>query len=320
MKILILGASGQIGHHLHEDLTVRFPHAQVVGSSRSYRLTHGQEVGKLESIRFDPLLDLWDGLGQYDVIINSIGQIRESKSSSFEQVHVELIQNFLANKEQLGNPLFIQISALGAGEHPDLNFLATKARADHLLIGNYENTVVLRPSIVATPGTILAQRMKTLLQMAKASMGRLPVPKGFLHTRVQPILISDLCEGVGNICSGKKMSQSIVNMVGPEPISFKEILALGIEKGGRPLKYIEIPRLIIEPSVKYFVAPMLPGILTYEQFQLLFIDNIGDVSMTEELLGRLPANTISFWQDELGTRNVESETQNAEPETENYSQ
>jgi NADH dehydrogenase len=301
MKILILGASGQIGHHVHEDLTARFPAASVVGSHRSYRLTNGQQVEKLESIHFDPLIDLWDDLGTYDVIINAIGQIRESKSSSFEQVHIELVQNFLAYATQLGNPLFVQISALGAGEHPDLKFLSTKAQADHLLIANYKKSVILRPSIVASPGTMLAQRMKTLLQMAKASMGILPVPKGFLNTQVQPILISDLCEGIGNLCEGKEIPDQIINLVGPSPIPFQEILEIGAAVAGRSLKYIEIPRPVIEPSVRYFVAPMLPGILTYEQFQLLFIDNIADVSMTEKLLGRMPESSIPFWQKELGT-------------------
>lgn len=299
MKILILGASGQIGHHLHAYLNNRFKESNLQGSSRSIRLSNGDSHNHLEIISFDPILDLWDKLGTYDVIINAIGQIRETKSSSFEQVHVELIQNFLAHKEKLGNPRFIQISALGAGEHPDLNFLSTKARADHLLISNYENAVVLRPSIVASPGTMLAQRMRTLLQMAKASMGRLPVPKGLLDTRVQPILISDLCEVVGNICDKQLLPASILELVGPAPISFRDILAIGAKVQQRPLKYIEIPRPVIEPSVRYFVAPMLPGILTYEQFQLLFQDNIADVAMTKELLGRMPASTIPFWEREL---------------------
>lgn len=312
MKVLILGASGQIGHHLHRSLTQQFPIADIIGTTRSLRLSPTAEIENLAHLHFDPLLDTWDRLDTYDIIINAIGQIRESKSSTFEQVHIELVQNFLAHKDQLGNPLFIQISALGAGDHPELRFLSTKARADQLLLASHEKTIILRPSIVASPGTMLAQRMNTLLQIAKASMGLLPVPKGFLQTRVQPILIEDFCQIVENLCLGKAKTQSIINLVGPEPVSFQKILESGLEATEKSLTYLEIPRPVIDPSVRFFVAPMLPGILTYEQFQLLFIDNVAEVDMTCDVLGRIPLSTLPFWEKELGVKS-ESEIPNHKP-------
>jgi hypothetical protein len=112
-------------------------------------------------------------------------------------------------------------------------------------------------------------------------------------------MIADLCEIVGNICDGEKILEPIMDLVGPRPISFREVLEIGATVQQRPLKYIEIPRPVIEPSVKYFVAPMLPGILTYEQFQLLFQDNIANVAVTQQLLGRMPTSTIPFWEREL---------------------
>ncbi len=301
MKILILGASGQIGHHLHNYLQKELPDAEIIGAYRSLRLSANGHEESLQSIHFDPFEENWEKLGKVNILINAIGQIRESKDSSFEKVHIELVQRFLTHKKALGDPLFIQISALGAGEHQDLRFLESKSQADQLLLAQHENCFILRPSVVCSPEAMLAQRMKTLLQMAKASMGRLIVPRGFLSSRVQPILIADLCEAIRQLCLGKKTAEKILSLVGPRPVSFREILKLGAKAQEIKLKFIVIPRPVIEPSVRFFVAPMMPGILTYEQFQLLFLDNVASDATTTEILGRKPASSLPFWEGELGS-------------------
>ncbi|HEY0297632.1 MAG TPA: hypothetical protein VGB84_00290, partial [Arachidicoccus sp.] len=51
--------------------------------------------------------------------------------------------------------------------------------------------------------------------------------------------------------------------------------------------------------VKLFIGPLFPSILNYDQYQLLFYDNIADDEEVIEILGRHPSSTKKFWQKNL---------------------
>src|SRR5687768_12716229 len=102
MKIMILGASGQIGSVIYGALKAS---NNVVGTSR-------RQSG--EFLKFDPFKDDWSALGKCQVLINCIGQIEATSTFKFYKIHVELTQLMLKNRGLIGNPRIIQISALGA--------------------------------------------------------------------------------------------------------------------------------------------------------------------------------------------------------------
>ena len=133
MRIIILGASGQIGSFLFEDLRSKYT---VTGTSRK---------SSTSLLRFDPFLDDWSALGEADVVINCIGQIQESSSCSFKKIHLGISKKLIENRMLLGDPRIIQISALGASAIHPVEFLRTKGEADDYLL-QFPDTVVARPS------------------------------------------------------------------------------------------------------------------------------------------------------------------------------
>lgn len=284
MKIVVLGASGQIGSVLYKGL--KDTH-EVIGTSRKASGNY---------LQFDPFQENWPVLGTVDVLINCIGQIEAARTSSFHHIHVDLTRRIIANRQQIGNPAILQISALGASAAHNVEFLRTKGAADDLLL-QHADTAVIRPSIVCTHRTMIVRKMMMLSSLGSVILGILPVPKGFLQTRIQPVMPQDLVDLVRKMCFDR--NDRIVNAVGPEAISFHEIILMMMEGRHQKLKIIEVPRRLSDSIVKNLVSGLFPGIINTQQYQLLFEDNVANAERTEEILGRPLRSTRQFFRNEF---------------------
>jgi uncharacterized protein YbjT (DUF2867 family) len=284
MRTAIIGAYGQIGRILSSSLQ---------DSGHELLLCSRRPVPEENSIVFDPLKDDWSVLGKLDVIINSAGIIRESRAEDFYKVHLDLVKTMIANRHKTGNPKIIQISALGADSSNSIPFLRTKGMADDILLSN-PDTYIIRPSIVSTPNTLLIQKLKWLVQMSRILFHRPVVPTGFLETRVQPVMPEDLQEAVSTISTTETWNSRIIDCVGPDKFSFKELL----DMSGKIVP-IEIPKKLIEPVTRNFVAVWFPDLINSDQFQLLFKDNTADTSGIEALIGHSVRSSRHFWAAEM---------------------
>ena len=284
MKIAVLGATGQIGSILYNGL--RDLH-RVIGTSRS----------ALENyLQFDPFHDDWSALGKIDVLINCIGQINASESSSFHHIHVDLTKCIITHREGIGNPAIIQISALGASSAHSVEFLRTKGIADDLLL-QHPDTVVIRPSIVCTHRTMIVRKMIMLSNLGRLLFGCVPVPKGFLKTKIQPVMPSDLIDIVRQVSFDR--GSCIVNAVGPDVLSFKEIIALMGESQQQKLKLIEVSRRLSDMVMMNFICRVFPNIVNTQQYALLFEHNTADVTIAQQILGRSLMSTKQFFKKEF---------------------
>ncbi len=281
MRIVILGSTGQIGTFIHRKTVLDYPAAEVMACSR--KKTDGH-------FRFDPFSDNWNSLGSVDVLINSVGIINETRSMSFEKVHVGLTKLILKNRLLLNNPRIIQISVNGADPESPSRFISTKAIADRHLLEN-ENTVVIRPSIVCTPGTMIVNKFKMLKRMSMISAGYLPVPSQMLTTLIHPIMGTDLARIISLLCTNK--ISGAIEVAGPEQIQIGELMK----------KYLRIKPIPMNQkladTVIPFITKLFPSIVNEDQYQLLKEDNVVLKNYAVELLKGNLTGTRSFWEKEL---------------------
>jgi uncharacterized protein YbjT (DUF2867 family) len=283
MRIIVLGASGQLGSIIFNSLKQKH---DVLGTSRS---SHGY-------FKFDPFRDNWSKLSQADVLVNCIGQINPTRSTSFYKIDVDLAKLIIKNRDVMGNPKIIQISALGASPVHPVEFLRTKGIADTFLLQS-PNTSIVRPSIVCTPRTMIVRKMLMLLRFATYSQ-IIPVPKGFLKTQIQPLMPQDLIAVVEQLCIDPK-SSGIINVVGPQRFDFAEIIDLMFETQRKNYRLIEIPKEVTNVIVKYGVSLFFPSIINWQQYQLLFEDNVGESSQVYRTIGRALTPTREFFINEF---------------------
>lgn len=284
MRIIVLGASGQIGSVIFNGL--KRAH-QVIGTSRKPSLKLRQ---------FDPFDDDWLSLGTADVLINCVGQIEATDSSSFYRIHVELTKRIIEHRQSIGDPRIIQISALGASTEHKVEFLRTKGEADDLLL-QHPNTTVVRPSIVCTHRTMIVRKMLMLSNISRFSFGIVTVPKGFLKTKIQPIMPTDLVDLVEKQLYDRE--HCVVNAVGPESLSFHEIITMMLESRNQKMRLVEISKAIADVMVSTFVSPVFPNVINAQQYQLLFENNVADEKTVTQILGRPLTSTRQFFKDEF---------------------
>jgi len=289
-RICVLGASGQIGSVLTTRLSMDFPEAEVIGCVRK----HVSSTSNASYFRFNPFKDDWRTLGKVDVLINSIGIIEETADLTFEKAHQGLTRLMLENRSLLRNPKLIQVSVLGADTESHSPFLRTKAKADETLL-KQPRTVVIRPSIVCTPGTVMVQKLRMLGRMSRWLGGYLPFPARFSQTRIQPVLADDLAQLVSISCATDQ-HPALIEAVGPEAYSLGQLSRC---VGKRPIRLVRFPQTWFNALFPLGVR-LLPGLLNRGQLHLLERDNVADVKVFQELLGHPPGGTKRFWLQELG--------------------
>lgn len=283
MRIIILGASGQIGSFLFEDLRSKYT---VTGTSRK---------SSTSLLRFDPFLDDWSALGEADVVINCIGQIQESSSCSFKKIHLGISKKLIENRMLLGDPRIIQISALGASAIHPVEFLRTKGEADDYLL-QFPDTVVARPSIVCTSNTMLVKKMLMVAGIARRIGGLVVVPRGFPDRKIQPVMPGDLSKVVEHLSTTPTLPR-IMDVTGADILSFREIIMEVFKAKGERCRIVEAPKMFTDVLVTYFLNPFFPSIITTQQYKLLFTDNISTPRNVDLNPLMRPAGTRRFWSD-----------------------
>ncbi len=289
-RVAVIGASGTLGKIIARKL-LSMPEIELV------QLTRNTSLGPEGYLVFEPEKDDWKKLGHIDILINAAGIIHESKDAEFEKVHVHLVQKIIENRHIIGDPKIIQVSALGADEKHPIAFLRTKGEADSILI-KQANTFVLRPSIVCTSNALLVKKFKMMFDISKYFFNHAVLPASFLKTRIQPIMEEDFADTIELLCT-RNAAEPILDLPGAEQISFQWLIDLAGEVRKQKVIALEIPKNLVEAVTKNFISIWFPGLINYDQFQLLFKDNIAEKKSIEDFLGRPVKGTLEFWKKEF---------------------
>lgn len=290
-RVAIIGASGQVGNLIYSYLKNEHSNWEILALSRD------TSKGPNGYLVFNPEKDDWGKLGKLDILINAAGIIQESKDSDFEHVHVHLVLKIIENRHLIGDPKIIHISALGADEKHPIAFLRTKGQADQILL-KQAFTYILRPSIICTPNTLLVKKFKILFDISKFFFNHALLPSEFLKTRIQPVMADDFKKIVNQFCI-QDPEQKIWNIVGAEEISFKWLMDMASQVRGQRFFPIEVPKNLVASVTKNFISIWFPGLINYDQFQLLFKDNIADKTELEKFIGHTLESTLPFWEEQF---------------------
>ena len=223
-NILIFGGSGQIGSSLIRYLTRNNYKCTVVTRNIHQKgiliKTQGNAgfINVVEANIFDEkkIRKLFE---KADVCINLIGILYEKKrGNTFKNIH-SIFPSLIAKlcKEYNLNQ-FIHLSALGINKATDSEYAKSKLIGEEMILKNFPLATILRPSIVYSSSDNFSCNLMSLLN-------RLPIFPLYYSgkTKFMPIHCSDLTDVIFNIIN-KNLQLNIIECVGPEAITFKEIL------------------------------------------------------------------------------------------------
>ena len=270
---LIFGGSGQIGRNLIRKLTKNNYKVTVVTRNihqKSYIIKTQANAGYIDIVEaniFDEK-KIRELFKKSDICINLIGILFEKKKgNTFNNIH-SLFPSILAKLcKEYRLKHFIHLSALGINEAEDSNYAKSKLKGESNIFKNFPLATVLRPSVVYSSDDNFTTNFMTLLN-------RLPFFPLYYNgkTKFSPIHCSDLTDIINYVISNNIYSK-IIECVGPETITFKEIIQKLLRSIGKKRLLIPLPLKIAELSANLF--ELIPNpLLTRDQLRLLKYDNI----------------------------------------------
>ena len=216
--------------------------------------------------------------------------LKKKKGNTFKNIHTVFPSLLAKLSKEYNLKHFIHLSALGISEAKDSSYAKSKLEGEKEILKNFPLATILRPSIVYSVDDNFTTSFMTLLN-------RLPFfplyYKG--ETKFTPIHCSDLTDIIFHVIS-KNIYSKIIECVGPETITFKEILQKLLKLINKKRILVPVPLPLAEISARILEIMPQP-MLTKDQLRLLKYDNV--------LSGKYKSNSeigipsIRYFDDEV---------------------
>ena len=270
---LIFGGSGQIGRNLIRKLAKNNYKITVVTRNihqKSYLIKTQANAGFIDIVEVKiyeekKIRKLFENA---EICINLIGILYEQKNgNNFNNIH-SLFPSLLAKfSKEYKLKQFIHLSALGINDSKDSSYAKSKLDGELNILKNFPLATILRPSIVYSVDDNFTTNFMTLLN-------KLPIFPLYYEgkTKFMPIHCSDLTDIIYDVIDNKKQS-NIIECVGPEVLTFKEIIKILLKLIDKKRILINMPIFIANLSANFFQLFPKP-LLTTDQLRLLKYNNI----------------------------------------------
>lgn len=277
LKVLVLGGNGFIGSQI---VTYLANKAEVVIGTRRVSRRKGKLAVKMQSML---TVDAWlPVLEDVDVVVNSVGILRERKGESYDAVHNLAVAN-LAQACALSNVRLLHISAIGLSTSAQSRFIRSKLAGEQAITASGANATIIRPSLLDGEGGFGAKWFRRVaswpIQFVMRSEGL-----------VAPLQVSDLGEAVAKlVLMPTKIDEKIVELGGANVYSIPEYLkVLRKTKGLLPALQIAVPKWVVRlASHMLDILAWTP--LSFGHYELMQGYNVPSVNLLPVLIGRQPS-------------------------------
>lgn len=277
LTILVLGGNGFIGSQTVKALADK---AKVIIGTRNVATTESTLTVHMQTMQNkDDWSDLLVGV---DVVVNSVGILRERRNESYDQVHNVAVKSLAQACESLGISL-IQISALGLSDQARSRFIQSKLAGERAIQASGVKATIVRPSLLDGEGGYGAKWFRMVaawpVQFVMQSEGL-----------VSPLQVSDLGEAIAALVQmpAEKRPPEVDlggNAVYDIP---KYLTTLRCVKGNAPALQISMPRFVVRIVSQIFdLLSWTP--LSFGHYELMQGYNVPRSNALPGLLGRAPS-------------------------------
>ena len=272
-KILVLGGSGFIGHHVCEALERAGLYATV--PTRRLPARSVQMLPRVTVVRADvhDPVQLSALVRGHDAVINLVA-ILHGTAQSFDHVHVQLMRHLVAACNKEGVHRLIHISALGADERAASMYQRSKAQGEKVLhaavqTANLELTV-LRPSV------IFGADDKFINVFAKLQAVFPVMPLAGAGTRFQPVWVQDVAQSVVYCLAHRATVGQTFEVCGPEIFTLQQLVEIAGRWSGHPRFVLPLPATIA--YLQALMMEFLPGptLMSRDNLASMQTDNVAN--------------------------------------------
>ena len=288
---LIFGGTGQIGRNLIRKLAKNNYKVMVItrnAHTKGNFIKTQANAGYIDILEANPFdeNEIRPYFEKADICINLIGILYEKgKLNSFNNIHAYFPMMIAKLCHQNKVQQFIHVSALGIDKAKDSLYATSKLNGEKNVLKYFNNSLILRPSIVYSVDDNFSTTFMTLLN-------RIPIFPLYYNgeTKFTPIHCSDMTDIIYHVID-KDINSKIIECVGPEIISFKDIISTLLNLIEKKRILIPFPIFMAKFSAKIFEL-MPDPLLTSDQLKLLRYDNVISKNFATNSSIGIPAKKI----------------------------
>jgi uncharacterized protein YbjT (DUF2867 family) len=264
--VTVFGGTGFVGRHVVRALAKRGYRVRVAvrHPDLAFDLQPLGGVGQIQAVQAN-LRFRWSvdrAVEGADHVINLVGILFESGSQRFDALQ-DFGARAVAEAARAAGASLTQMSAIGADVNSESGYAASKGRGEAAVHETLKSAVIMRPSIVFGPEDNFFNQFAAMARLSPA----LPLIGGG-NTKFQPVYVGDVAEAFARSVDGDLAPGSIIELGGPEVLTFKQCLERVLEATGRKRLLLPIP--FWAAKIQAAILQLLPkSLLTTDQVKLL---------------------------------------------------
>ena len=275
--VTIFGGSGFLGRYIVRQLASKGYFVRVIARNPNEALflkVYGK-VGQIQLVSGDIKEEkkLRDYLRGSDCVINCVATFFETRSQSFNNLHINAARNLAkaAEKERVNQ--FIHVSSLGASTKSSSRLLKSKGRGEEAVLECFPNANIIRPSLIFGNEDTFFNRFAKLSSISPF------IPVIGSETKFQPVYVDDVAKAIRFLVEVGNQGRYI-ELGGDEIYTFKELIGILLSEINRRRLILEIPFLaarVIAATNDFFrliSGDLVPAFLTLAQVKSLENDNL----------------------------------------------
>lgn len=295
-KILVLGGTGFVGHHLCKEL-VRLEHRATV-PTRGVGTRGAPSSPSIELVRADvhdpaALARLVPG---HDAVVNLVA-ILHGSAAEFERTHVELVRKLVRACQEAGVLRLVHVSALGAALDAPSMYQRSKARGEEALKGSPLDWTALRPSVIFGEG----DRFLTLFAQLQAVLPIVPLAGA--DTRFQPVWVGDVASAIVQCLQRDDTAKRTFELCGPDRFTLRDLVKLAGRLSGHSRAVVRLPQVLAQ--LQAFLMELAPGqpVMSRDNLDSMKVDNVASGTLPGlDALGISPSALGDIAPTYLGAR------------------
>ena len=241
-RILVTGANGHLGIRLIRSLASRGP-----GSAGVRALVRSERAANtLRDLPEDcrpeiQIVDYGDAeavaaaAGGCDRIVHLIGILKETRSARYVDAHEAACSALVRAAERVGAQRIVYMSILGADPEASNACLASKGRAERILLDCRVPVTVLQVPMVLGPGEIAAFALRSSIHAPLA-----PLVRGGAALE-QPIDAENLTTAIESALDDSSGDDAVLELAGPESLTHRELVCRAAKLMGKRPRFLPIP-------------------------------------------------------------------------------
>ena len=275
--VTVFGGSGFLGRYVVRQLASRgfFIRVIVRNPNEALFLKVYGKVGQIQLISGDikEELKIHEYVKGSSCVINCVATFFETRSQSFNALHVKAAKNLAKVSKKEGVNQFIHISSLGASTESSSQLLRSKGAGEEAVLECFPNSNIIRPSLIFGTEDTFFNRF------AKLSSISLFIPVVGPETKFQPVYVDDVARVIRFLVETNQKKRYL-ELGGDETYTFKELISMLLAELKRKRLILKIPfslakiMAVTNDFFRLILGDLVPAFLTLAQVKSLEKDNL----------------------------------------------